>query len=84
MKDQVCRNVQISDEMKKLLARFDFSTMPKKEESGFFDITPQQICTHPEHNFPSHLVIPQGKGYKHVCPGCGRVIVIHNNIFYLK
>jgi len=33
-------------------------------------------CIHPGHHPPSHMVIPFGKKYRHVCPGCGKVIVI--------
>lgn len=28
-------------------------------------------CTHPEHNPPSHMVLPPGM-HVWVCPGCGR------------
>ena len=43
-------------------------------ESGFFDLEDDiKRCTHPNHNPPSHMHIPQGKGYRHVCPGCGGV-----------
>lgn len=44
------------------------------KESGFYDLDEKEICKHLEHRPPSHLYIPPGKGYKHVCPGCGRVI----------
>jgi len=29
-------------------------------------------CTHPEHNPPGHMVIPQGCVYNHQCPACGK------------
>ena len=30
------------------------------------------ICTDPEHNPPSHIVLPNGV-YEHTCPRCGKV-----------
>lgn len=54
--------------------------MEKGQESGFFRVREWVgICTHPEHNFPTHLYIPLGMGYKHVCPGCGKVQTVINN-----
>jgi hypothetical protein len=43
----------------------------QKDLGGFFDLPPKKYCNHPEHNPPKHLHIPQGKGYRHVCPRCG-------------
>jgi hypothetical protein len=45
----------------------------KAKGGGFFDLPKQQTCNHPEHEAPKHLCIPQGKGYRHICPKCGRV-----------
>lgn len=39
--------------------------------SGFFDLPKTETCQHPEHSPPTGLYIPPGKGYKHVCKGCG-------------
>lgn len=39
----------------------------------FFDLPTATTCMHREHNMPSHLYIPPGKGYRHVCPGCKEV-----------
>jgi len=44
--------------------------------SGFFDVPVTYFCRNPEHNAPMHICIPQGKGYRHVCPGCGSVQTI--------
>ena len=57
-----------------------------KKESGFFDLPKdEKTCKHPEHNMPGHLCIPEGKGYKHVCPGCGNeTTVIPQQITLLK
>lgn len=40
-------------------------------KSGFFDLAPATHCQHREHAPPTHIHIPAGKGYRHVCPGCG-------------
>ena len=54
-----------------------------EEKSGFYDLEPyEEHCGHPEHEFPMHLNIPPGKGYKHVCPSCGKVTKISNPIFH--
>lgn len=33
-------------------------------------------CLTPGHEFPSHLYIPPGQTYKHVCPGCHQETVV--------
>lgn len=48
----------------------------KEKGGGFFDLPQKKTCRHPEHRPPSHIHIPQGKGYRHVCPGCGNVVDI--------
>lgn len=51
---------------------------PKR--SGFEDIPKEELpCRHPEHNPPSHLCIPAGKRYRHICPGCGNEMVINSS-----
>lgn len=52
---------------------------PDEKESGFYDIPPQETCVHPEHDPPMHLYIPAGKGYRHVCPSCGKVVNINSS-----
>lgn len=50
-------------------------TTPK--EGGFFDLpSPRKVCNHPDHSFPHYVRIPKGKGYTHICPGCGNRITI--------
>lgn len=39
----------------------------------FFDLPSDKTCIHPEHDPPTGLYIPPGKGYRHVCPGCKTV-----------
>lgn len=48
----------------------------KKKKSGFEDDPTPFPCLDPEHEPPSHMVIPQGKVYRHVCPSCGRELII--------
>lgn len=35
-----------------------------------------KLCLNPGHNFPTHLYIPPGQSYTHVCPGCGAKITV--------
>lgn len=50
-------------------------TNPKK--SGFFDLPDHdKKCNHPEHEPPSHICIPTGKGYRHICPSCGKETIL--------
>lgn len=58
-----------SDQMNDIKAIYDFH-----KKCGFFDLPKQKICKHPQHNPPQHLYIPQGKGYRHVCPACGATV----------
>jgi hypothetical protein len=46
--------------------------------SGFFDLPMQTMCNDPEHNVPSHLYVPAGQGYRHICPRCGYMQTIVN------
>ena len=47
------------------------------QKSGFFDLeNPKIICNDKNHNPPSNLHIPEGKGYRHVCPSCGKTVEI--------
>ena len=48
------------------------------EQGGFFDLPSSVTCQDANHNFPMHLNIPVGKGYRHVCPSCGNVIIVTN------
>ena len=47
-----------------------------KPRSGFFPLGRITTCRDPEHLAPSHITIPQGQGYRHVCPSCGHVQVV--------
>lgn len=55
-------------------------TLKQNKQSGFED-APDTIspCRHPNHNPPSHLLIPPGKQYRHICPLCRVETVITSN-----
>lgn len=48
----------------------------KNKKSGFFPLTKHIQCMDPEHTPPTHICIPPGQGYRHVCPSCGKVTTI--------
>lgn len=48
-------------------------TNKNEDKSGFFDLPKDKTCKNPQHNPPEFIYIPQGKGYRHVCPGCGKI-----------
>ena len=37
----------------------------------------KHFCNHPSHNPPTHIYIPPGKIFIHVCPACGEEFRIH-------
>jgi hypothetical protein len=45
----------------------------REKKGGFFPLPQDKTCKHPEHKPPMHICIPQEQGYRHVCPGCGKV-----------
>jgi hypothetical protein len=51
-----------------------FFPLPKQTQSPLKDL--KDICRDNEHNPPSHLHIPQGQGYKHICPTCGYTQIV--------
>ncbi len=64
--------MDIQDIMKQLRD----NNISDKTESSFFPLKTEKRCTNRGHNIPSHMVIPQGQGYRHVCPGCGEVQIV--------
>jgi len=52
------------------------------EAGGIFELNKAERCLDPSHNFPSHMCIPQGHGYRHVCPKCGAVKIVKNPIAF--
>lgn len=44
-----------------------------RDKGGFFDLTKDETCRHKSHNPPMFIYIPNGKGYKHICPSCGKI-----------
>lgn len=47
------------------------------ERMSFFNLPFGGRCNDPEHYPPTHLWVPPGMGFRHVCPKCGRVSEIH-------
>jgi hypothetical protein len=45
----------------------------QKKEGGFFDLPKDKTCKDRNHKPPTHICIPQGKGYRHICPSCGNI-----------
>lgn len=43
---------------------------------------PEEICGHPEHEPPNHIIIPSGKKMIHTCPKCGAVTVIRSGFYW--
>lgn len=65
----------ISTKLKKmedLFKKLGEITKPEKQ-GGFFDLPKDTRCKDKSHEPPTHIYIPQGKGYRHVCPSCGKV-----------
>ena len=54
------------------------------KKPGFFDLPRDATCLHPQHNAPTGLYIPPGKGYRHVCPACGAAQTIIPSHVYLQ
>ncbi len=50
--------------------------IPVIEKSGFFDLEKETNCNSTCHYPPTHIHIPKGKGYKHVCPSCKKETII--------
>jgi hypothetical protein len=41
-------------------------------------------CKDPEHNAPTHIVVPAGKLCVHTCPACKSVTYVQNAATFLK
>jgi len=60
--------------------------LSQTDRSGLFPLTHKDYgyfadndtCRHPEHNPPNYLCVPEGYGYQHVCPRCGKTEIIKN------
>lgn len=52
-----------------------------KKRSGLEDdpFYINQKCNSPSHNPPTHISIPQGKIYRHVCPKCGEEVILRSS-----
>lgn len=49
------------------------------EVSHYEDVTANEPCVGLNHNPPSHIYVPAGKVYVHVCPTCGFKVKIGSN-----
>ena len=56
----------------------DFYPQATRRRSGFEDAPSKKSCGE-YHNPPTHLYIPEGKIYRHVCPCCGKETIMHSN-----
>ena len=50
--------------------------LKQKKVGGFFDLPTEELCLDTSHDPPKFLYIPPGKGYKYVCPSCGKVTIL--------
>ena len=64
----------------KIIESMKDDTLSHENESGIED-DPQFLtrCESVFHSPPSHIVIPHGKRYRHVCPDCGYTTFIYPN-----
>lgn len=56
----------------------------RERKSGFEDDPAPRRCMHREHEPPRHMVIPQGKIYRHICPGCASETVLRPPQIFMK
>ncbi len=47
-------------------------------QSGFEDDDLPSVCRHPGHNPPGGLYVPEGKRFRHFCPGCGFTAILRS------
>lgn len=50
----------------------------KGRSNRFIKLPEVKICRDPSHNPPTHLCIPEGMAYEHVCQGCGNTTLLHS------
>lgn len=51
----------------------------RDQKPGFFDLKELQQCFDPSHNPPSHIYIPAGQGYRHICPTCKSTVTLRGS-----
>lgn len=54
----------------------DIKAEPRPQPGIEDDPDYKMPCTNPGHHPPSHICIPQGKQYRHICPACGETRII--------
>lgn len=50
-----------------------------KSRSGFIQRVEPDFCPSASHAPPTHMLIPYGYDYRHVCPHCGHVTMVYGN-----
>lgn len=60
--------------------------MLKEHKRGGFEPIPEHArpCLSPGHNPPTHLCIPYGMQYRHICPACGNETVMQSSEVYFR
>lgn len=65
-------------------------TNTNNTDDGFIDIEEtsytakyKRPCACPQHNPPTMLYVPYGQVYKHICPSCGEVTILHSSMVTL-
>lgn len=54
----------------------------KSDKCGFIDLDDDELCRHVGHTPPSHLYIPPGKAYRHICPGCNKETIVKETLSF--
>ena len=67
------RQKYTDEEWDNLSSELEKQLNKSEKQGGFFDLPQDTRCKDKSHKPPTHIHIPQGKGYRHVCPSCGKV-----------
>jgi predicted RNA-binding Zn-ribbon protein involved in translation (DUF1610 family) len=51
----------------------------QRKQGGFKKLPVEQMCTSPFHAPPTHIYIPAGYVYEHVCPCCGATQILRSS-----
>jgi hypothetical protein len=50
----------------------------QRQHSGFEPAPRIDVCLDNQHNPPTHLYVPAGLRYRHVCPRCGATVFLES------
>lgn len=70
-------NMQFTPDNKTYLGKWDYS--PKVNEDSDKAVIP---CLGKQHEPPTHLYVPPGESFTHICPNCGKKTVIKSLPIY--